>query len=367
VAVAAEPPALGASARTIMAGDRLRIAVAEAADLSKTYAVAGDGSIDFGYIGRVIISDLSVQEAEGKLQQLLEDAYFKKATVQVDVEQFVEGNILVLGAVTHPGSVAMSGDSPLTLMEAIATCGGLTGSAAADQIHIVRWKFGGGMERQVITVDISKMIDSLDFSKDQFLRPRDIIVVPSAGGGAKEFLALGEFASVGYHPVQEGMTVIRAIAAAGGVTREGKLDGARLIKQDKNGQTKAVPLDLQRLLGSGDMSLNFTIEGGDIIFVPPLGQSAGGKVIFLGAVKQPGAVSLPLDKEATLAKTILGMGGLDQFADGTAVEILRLAPDGTKQRMVQNVAKILKSGDFETDVPLRDGDVVRVPERTFLP
>jgi hypothetical protein len=50
------------------------------------------------------------------------------------------------------------------------------------------------MERQSIEVNVQAMLDTMDFSKDQYLRPRDIIVVPSRGEeeGRNEFLALGE-------------------------------------------------------------------------------------------------------------------------------------------------------------------------------
>lgn len=354
--------------RSIMAGDRIRISVAESPDLNKVYAVAGDGTIDFGFIGRISISELSATEAETKIKKMLEESYFKEATVKLDVAQFVEGNVLVQGAVARPGTVAMSGDTILTLLEAIAMTGGLTDNAAGDQVHILRWTYGGGLQRQIITVDMRSMLESLDFSKDQFMRPRDIVIVPTLGASAAgEFLALGEVNELGYHPVQEGMTMIRVIAAVGGVTHQGKMESARLIRQDKNGQTKIIPVDLQRLLGSGDMSMNIPVFGGDILFVPSNEQAAGGKVYFLGAVERQGSVSLNLDKEATLARTILGMGGLGKFADGTEVEILRTGPDGAKQRQKVNVDRILKSGAFEDDIPLKDGDVIKVPERIFLP
>jgi hypothetical protein len=48
------------------------------------------------------------------------------------------------------------------------------------------------------------------------------------------------------------------------------------------------------------------------------------------------------------------------------VKVLRTAPDGTKQTLIVDPGSILKSGDFDRDVPLRDGDVVIVPERTIL-
>ena len=45
--------------RRIMAGDRLNISVREQPDMSRVYAVAGDGSIDFAFAGRVVIAELT--------------------------------------------------------------------------------------------------------------------------------------------------------------------------------------------------------------------------------------------------------------------------------------------------------------------
>ena len=46
----APPAGLQSASRRILAGDRLNISVREQPDMSRVYAVAGDGSIDFGSI-----------------------------------------------------------------------------------------------------------------------------------------------------------------------------------------------------------------------------------------------------------------------------------------------------------------------------
>ena len=61
-----------------MAGDRLNISVREQPDMSKVYAVAGDGSVDFTFAGRVAIAELTADEASRKLESVLEEDYFKE-------------------------------------------------------------------------------------------------------------------------------------------------------------------------------------------------------------------------------------------------------------------------------------------------
>ncbi len=353
--------------RNIMPGDRLRIAVDEQPDLDRVYAVAGDGTIDIQLLGRVPVADLSAAQAADLIEERLEAGYFRKATVSVEIAEFVEGNVMITGAVGSPGSIGFSSDQIMTLTEAIISRGGLTRRAAGTEVKIIRWKPGGAMEREIITVDVQSMLEDLDFTNDQYLRPRDLIVVPGLGEGAErmnEYLALGEFGSAGFHPWSSNLDMIRAVTRAGGISRQGILTAARVLREDPDtGQYTAIPVDLSLLFGAADMSMNIPVRPGDIIFVPSAEQATRGTVYLLGEISRQGAVSLPMNQEATLAKTILAQGGFARFANESRVRILRTGPDGSKQTLQVDVGRILKTGAFENDVPLVDGDVVIVPER----
>lgn len=354
------------SERKIIPGDRLRISVTEQPDLNRVYPVAGDGTIDFGFIGRINIAEKTGKEAAEEIERLLEETYFKEANVTVNIAEFVEGAILVIGAVKMPGSIPFSGGEILTVMEAISQQGGLTREAAGNQVKILRWKSGGGMAREIITVDVQSMYEDLDFSKDQYLRPRDIVFVPSLGAAdsvRSEFLALGEVGTPGFHPYSEGLDVIRAVMRAGGVGKGAKWNSARILRPNKTGQYAIIPIDLSRLFGAADMTMNLPVLAGDILFVPSAEQANRGQAYLLGEVTRQGALPLSLDEDMTLAKAILGSGGFAQFANDSKVKILRKAPDGSKQTLVVDVGRILKTGAFEDDVPLENGDVIIVPEK----
>ena len=367
VSAAAVP--MGKLTRRILNGDRLHINVVEAPEMSRVYAVAGDGTVDMDLIGRVDIAELTGEEAAAKIEGQLEKDYFKHATVSVEVSTYVEGNIILLGEVMHGGgTIPFHGDEILTLMEAISQSGGLSPAANGKEVRILRWKPGAGMERQAITVDVQTMMNTLDFSADQFLRPRDIIIVPrlGQGEGTGEFLVLGEVHSAGFHVYSKGMDVIRAISSAGGFDPNANLPNARILRPDSKGGYNVVPIDLARLFNGADMGQNVPVLAGDIMFIPSINQSSSGRVYLLGQVAQPGAYPLSLDQNATLARTILAYGGIPRFADGKRVKLVRFAPDGSKQSMIVDVESILKTGSFEKDVPLKNEDVVIVPESNIL-
>lgn len=356
------------SDRRILAGDRLNISVREQSDMSRVYAVAGDGSIDFAFAGRVTIAELTSDEAERKLESVLEDKYFKEAHVTISIANFVEGDVLVTGAVRSSGSLPFRGDSILTLMEAISRSGGLSDNAAGDRVRILRWVPGGSMERQSIEVNVRAMLDTMDFSKDQYLRPRDIIVVPFRGEevGRNEFLALGEVKTPGFHPYSADLDVIKAVTKMGGLGEFADWSGARILRPRPSGEYAVIPLDLGRLFSAADMSMNLPLQKGDIFFVPSVRNLVRAQIYLLGEVNKPGAMALSPGPNATVARLILAQGGMTQFANPSKVQIQRTAPDGSKKTMLVDVGRILKEGTFEEDVPLQDADVVIVPEKGLL-
>lgn len=368
ISSASAQEAVSLSDRRILAGDRLNISVREQPDMTQVYAVAGDGSIDFAFAGRVVIAELTSDEAARKLESVLESKYFKEANVTISIANFVEGNVLVTGAVLNPGELPFRGDSILTLMEAIQRSGGLTDQAAGDRVRILRWVPGGSMERQSIEVNVRAMLDTMDFSQDQYLRSRDMIVVPFRGEeeGRNEFLALGEVGNPGFHPYSSNLDVIKAVTRMGGLGEFADWESARILRPTQDGEYSLIPLDLGRLFSAADMSMNLPMQPGDIFFVPSIRNLVRAQVDLLGEVNQPGSVSLSPGPNATVARMILERGGITEFANAGKVQIQREAPDGSKKSMFVDVARILKKGTFEDDVPLQDGDVVIVPEKGLL-
>jgi len=161
------------------------------------------------------------------------------------------------------------------------------------------------------------------------------------------------------------MNVIRAISTAGGVARQAQLESGRILRPDESGNYSIIPVDLGRLLGSADMSMNYELYPGDIFFLPSASQASGGKVYFLGEIQNPGIYPLPINSSATLARTILQRGGLEKFSDGSAIKIIRKSPDGSQQSLVFDVEDILKKGSFHKDIPLQDEDVIIINQKFF--
>jgi len=69
-------------------------------------------------------------------------------------------------------------------------------------------------------------------------------------------------------PYRQGMTVLDAVLAAGGLTEFAAADNADLYHKGEDGTTSTYPVRLDRILNKGDLSSNFKVAPGDVITIP---------------------------------------------------------------------------------------------------
>jgi protein involved in polysaccharide export with SLBB domain len=93
--------------------------------------------------------------------------------------------------------------------------------------------------------------------------------------------------------------------------------------------------------------------------------SAGGGVIYiLRSGNNGGPMAIPPGEDFTMTKVMLAAGS-GPFSDLSRVEIIRYGTDGKKYKTRVNVARIMSHGQFEKDIPVRNGDWIIVPEKIF--
>lgn len=93
-------------------------------------------------------------------------------------------------------------------------------------------------------------------------------------------------------------------------------------------------------------------------------QQRPGTALFHGAVK--GTVTINPGEQKTLKEAILELG-YNEYANLKRVRIQRVDPETEEPATIDvNVKEILDDNKVENDVILLDGDVVHVPERSFV-
>ena len=167
---------------------------------------------------------------------------------------------------------------------------------------------------------------------------------------------LGRVANAGIYPMPAPMTLLEAVAAAGG-TMSSSLSGTTEELTDlsnsfivRNGER--LPVSFNRLLNEGDMSQNIYLQPDDFVYFP---SSVSRDFYVLGAVRMPKAVARQHD---TLVGAISDAGGPVKNAFLSQVAIVRGSLDNPKIAIIDYNDVIRGKA---SNVKLEPRDIVYVP------
>ncbi len=157
---------------------------------------------------------------------------------------------------------------------------------------------------------------------------------------------LGEAEKPGSYTVSGLSTMTNALFVSGGVKKIGSL---RNIQLKRDGRL-VTTLDLYDLLLHGDTSRDSQLLPGDVIFIPPIGNT----VSVYGAVRRPAIYELKGEK--TVAQAVDIAGGLTPDADAKLGQLERILPSTMHE--MQNVDLTTAAGRA---IQVDNGDKLRIP------
>jgi polysaccharide export outer membrane protein len=205
-------------------GDSVGIQVYGQPDMTTVVYVSDDGTIPVPLAGPVQIAGLSPAEASKRIEKALKDGMFlidPHVTLTVTVSR--SQRVSVLGQVGHPGVYPI--ESTTTIFDLLALAGGSLETGSED-IFLLRTDANGTLQRYPINL---KGLDSAKSAIPELaLRGGDSILVPRA----EQFYIYGEVTAPNKYRIEREMTVVEAIARAGGVTPRGserRVDIKRLV------------------------------------------------------------------------------------------------------------------------------------------
>jgi polysaccharide biosynthesis/export protein len=115
-------------------------------------------------------------------------------------------------------------------------------------------------------VQLARQIE--DRLKEFVREPNVTVIVRSFVGPTNRLVRIvGEAAQPRSIPFREGMTVLDALIEAGGLTRYASGNNARLIRRESDPQ-QIIPLRLNDLLRTGDVSQDMPLRPGDTLVIP---------------------------------------------------------------------------------------------------
>jgi polysaccharide export outer membrane protein len=162
----------------------------------------------------------------------------------------------------------------------------------------------------------------------------------------------GQVQRPGAIPFKEGDSVTSAVAEAGSYTTDAMLEVAQLTRR---GADKPTIVDLKKLYHDGDLTQNYGLQEGDVIYIP---EDTFNRYYVIGEVQRQGMYALR--DNTTVLSAVYQAGGQTERASMKNVMLIRGDMQHPEKRVV-NLAKMTE-GDLSQDVRLEAGDVVYVPE-----
>ena len=86
-------------------------------------------------------------------------------------------------------------------------------------------------------------------------------------------------------------------------------------------------------------------------------------VTVLGQAQRPGVFEIPAHRQLTLVEAIGMAGGLTRIANNKKIHLKRDSTGGKSEILTINLRNV--TAGKSKDIPLRDGDVVSIPESLF--
>lgn len=204
-------------------GDILVIRVYDNDELNTTVRVGGDGIISMPLLGQIKVSGMDVSSIASHIEGLLADGYLLSPQVNVFVEDYRSKKVTILGQINQPGLYELQGS--ISLLELISKAGGLT-EDAGGMITIKRKILNVEDEKKVITIDIERLIEQGDTSRNISIQDGDSIYIIKAG----VFYITGEVRRPGSYKHEDNPTVLKAITLAGGLADHGAPGRIKIIR-----------------------------------------------------------------------------------------------------------------------------------------
>lgn len=261
-------------------GDLVEVSVYDVPELNTKIRVSDTGDLDLPLINKVHVEGLTVSDAERVIERRLDQGGFvRNPHVQIFVDEYTSDGASILGEVGRPGVYPVLGEQNLFNM--ISAAGGLS-DRAGKSITVTHREHPANPVTVTISHNLEDHADSnipIYAGDTIMVRRADIIYVVGEVNRPSGFLMDNN----------NHLTVLQAIALAGGTSGSAKLNGARILRKGPEGVAE-VPVPLKKLLEA--KASDIPLQAEDILFVPTSATKALGSRTAEAALQMATAVSI---------------------------------------------------------------------------
>lgn len=244
---------------TLGVSDLIEVSVYNVPELTSKVRISSSGDIYLPLIDYVHVEGLTQEEAQSLIEKRLADGGFvRNPHVTIFVNEFNSQGVTLIGEVARPGVYSNLGGHKL--YEVVSQAGGFSQSASR-KITILRRN-----QAQPIRVSLPRNLGD-DLSGNVEIMAGDTITVPRS----PIIYVVGDVGRPSGILADNGtMTVLQAIALAGGTNKTAKLGGARILRKGPDGGVTETKVEIKKMLQA--KSPDVQLQGDDILFVPVSGR-----------------------------------------------------------------------------------------------
>ena len=241
--------------------DSISLDLTDTDDLDGTYLIDQDGMVDLPFVGRVKIGDLTINEAQNILMQIIKN-FYKNPDLQIDVIEFNSSKVYIVGAVRNQITINLD-QKPIRLIEAAIQAN--FNPSAADKLYGTK----GILRRdnQVYKINLDNTFKSTDERENFYLKKDDVIFIDRNSDAIHVF---GEITKPGIYFPNMDYSLTELISTSGLNQLTANAKKVFVIREKYNSflEVDVFQLDIRNPVNL-ITGRKFKLQANDIVFVPP--------------------------------------------------------------------------------------------------
>jgi polysaccharide export outer membrane protein len=240
-------------------GDVIKISITDIEDIDGSYTVSPKGDVTIPYVGQVLISDKTKEEAQEFINNVLKSFYQEPETI-VKIEKYNSSYVYITGSVNKPLSILLS-EQPLKLLDGLIQAGYIKSQSSYKKTALLR------RDNEVYEINLYDLLDQNNTELNIYLRKEDVVHISETD--TDQAYAFGEFVTEGPVAVYKDLTLTELLATQKIDKATAKTKAIYVLREDV---TKFLHIDIFTINLNNPAALltanKFYILPNDIVFIP---------------------------------------------------------------------------------------------------
>lgn len=243
------------------ASDVIQVNLTDTDELDNTYTIDPLGNVNFPFIGKINLGNLTLKQAHDRLINKLKK-YYKNPELQIEISEFNSSKIYILGAVKNQLSINLD-QKPLRLIDAAvqASYSPNSQSKKTGSKGILR------RENKVYKIDFNNVFRNLDDKENFFLKKNDVLFIDNNADALHVF---GEVTKPGVYFPNDDYSLTELISVAGINKLTANAKKIYIIREDYD---EILKINVFQFDMRNPVNLiagrKFLLKPKDIVFIPP--------------------------------------------------------------------------------------------------